>query len=103
MTSVEDTPRDTTKTLETRTRLRGFVLSLYNTLTFSFMNPLLKKGFANELDEYSATTVNPLTEAIGDLQTEFFRIYTRFRKVRNRSMLAKDPHMRTDVGLSEIK
>lgn len=90
MTSVEGRSQGRTKTPEIQTRIWNFASSLYNAITFSFVNPLLKKGSANELDEYSATTTNPLTETIGDLQTEFFRIYNRFRQVRNCSVFVQD-------------
>jgi len=99
MTSVEGKSQDTTKTPGIQTRVWNFVSSLYNALTFSFVNPLLKKGSANGLDEYSATTTNPLTETIGDLQTEFFRIYNEIRKVRNHSMLLQAVTMWIGVGL----
>lgn len=66
--------KDSTKASKIRTRLWNFFLSLYSLLTFSFINPLLKQGAANELDEYSAITVNPFNETIEGLQTEFDQI-----------------------------
>lgn len=75
MTNVEMKSRDLLKTSEILTRLWSLFSSLYSSLTFSFINPLLKDGAANELDEYSAITVNPLNETIEDMQTEFDQIY----------------------------
>eukprot|EP00210_Caulerpa_lentillifera_P008933 g8524.t1 len=52
---------------------------LYSRLSFSFVNPLLKKGAANDLDEDSATLVNPVNESIKELTEVFTQKYTKLK------------------------
>eukprot|EP00210_Caulerpa_lentillifera_P006269 g5988.t1 len=79
MTNIDNVLRDETKTVGIWTKFRNAISSLYSSLTFSFVNPLLEKGAANELDETSAMDVHPLTENIKDLTTEFYRIYNNLK------------------------
>eukprot|EP00210_Caulerpa_lentillifera_P007448 g7118.t1 len=83
MTSLEKASLDETKTCGIRTRLWNAVSSLYNLFTFSFVNPLLKKGSANQLDEHSAVTVNPLTESIEELTNKFYQIFNKLEEDAN--------------------
>eukprot|EP00210_Caulerpa_lentillifera_P006265 g5984.t1 len=85
MASLAKSSEDEAKDVGIRAKWWNAVSSLYNIVTFSFINPLLEKGAANELDENSAMDSNPLNETIEDLTTEFYRIYNRQEKDSNNS------------------
>eukprot|EP00210_Caulerpa_lentillifera_P007445 g7115.t1 len=53
------------------------VMAFYSSITFSYVNPLLEKGAANELDENSAASINPLTESIEELTMKFYQIFNK--------------------------
>eukprot|EP00210_Caulerpa_lentillifera_P001049 g1012.t1 len=97
MASLAKSGEDETKGVRRKAKFWNAVSSIYNTVTFSFINPLLKKGAANELDENSAVDSNPLNETIEDLTTEFYRIYNRQEKETNNSEKTHlmNPVMRT--------
>lgn len=72
----------------TRTKVSSFMSSLYKSITFSFVSPLLAKGMAGELDEYSAMSANPINETIDELTDQFTQTYAR-SKVQTFQMFCK--------------
>eukprot|EP00210_Caulerpa_lentillifera_P006263 g5982.t1 len=71
----------------------NLISSAYIWLSLSFVNPLLKKGARNELDEFSAISVNPVKKSIGVLTNEFSRIYAELRNADH----SKRPLVTSDV------
>lgn len=95
--------RDPPKYSEIRERVLKFFSLFCNSLPFSLVNPLLKQGAANKLDEYSATTVSHLTETVNNLQTEFDQIYSKLRKAIHRLMIEQDFLKFTSLGLGQVR
>jgi len=61
----------------TRTKSSSFISSMYKSMTFSFVIPLLAKGAVGELNEYSAMSINPINETVGELTDQFTQTYAR--------------------------
>lgn len=61
----------------TQTTSSSFVSSIYQSISLSFIRPLLKKGAENDLDENSATLVNPMSERVEELMNTFTQIYNK--------------------------
>lgn len=61
----------------TRATISSFVSSIYQSISLSFIRPLLRQGAANDLEEYSAISVNPIKESVEELTNKFSQIYNK--------------------------